>query len=124
MNTPESKLANQIADATESHWFNPAVIARMLANQPIYTLDKVMEMVSQIIRTQAQRHDEEQQNGRTSEGLFLAKELDKLIQIQQTRYNFQTLKLPSRNSYQVKPKREEVKTHTFGWREEESNPFQ
>lgn len=123
--TPEQKLADQIANAVESHWFNPAVIGRMLANQPIYTLDKVMEMVSQIIRTQAQRADEESQNGRTSEGLFLAKELNKQIELMQHRYTFNTLKLPTRNSYQVKPKREEpVKQATFGWREEESNPFQ
>lgn len=123
--TPEQKLADQIANAVESHWFNPAVIARMLANQPIYTLDRVMEMVAQIIRTQAQRADDESQNGRTSEGLFLAKELNKQIELMQHRYTFNTLKLPSRNSYQVKPKREEpVRQATFGWREEESNPFQ
>jgi hypothetical protein len=52
MNTPETKLANQIASATEDHWFNPAVIGRLLANQPIYTLDRIMEMVAQIIRSQ------------------------------------------------------------------------
>lgn len=124
MMTPEQKLADQIANAVESHWFNPAVIGRMLANQPIYTLDKVMEMVAQIVRTQAQRADDESRNGRTSEGLFLAQELNKQIELLQHRYTFNTLKLPSRNSYQVKPKREEsVAPRQRGWVEEDKNPF-
>jgi hypothetical protein len=115
MKSVEQKLADDIANAVESHWFNPAVIARILSNQPIYTMDRVMEMVAQIVRTIGTREEE-------SEGVALAKELDKYIKLLQTRHNFDSLKLPSRE-YKMK-KREEKKTHTFGWREEETNPFQ
>lgn len=94
MKTTETKLADQIANATEDHWFNPAVIGRLLANQPIYTLDRIMEMVAQIIRAQEIRHDTEWENGRTSEGLFLAKELNKTIKAVKKKYKFNNLNLP------------------------------
>lgn len=94
MKTTETKLADQIANATEDHWFNPAVIGRLLANQPIYTLDRIMEMVAQIIRAQEIRHDTEWEHGRTSEGLFLAKELNKTIKAVKKKYKFENLNLP------------------------------
>jgi hypothetical protein len=94
MNTPESKLANQIATATEDHWFNPAVIGRLLADQPIYTLDRIMEMVAQIIRAQEIRHDVEWEHGRTSEGLFIAKELNKTLKSISKKYKLENFKLP------------------------------
>jgi hypothetical protein len=94
MNTPETKLANQIASATEDHWFNPAVIGRLLANQPIYTLDRIMEMVAQIIRSQEIRHDVEWEQGRTSEGLFVAKELNKTLKSIKKKYKLENIKLP------------------------------
>ena len=94
MKTTETKLADQIANATEDHWFNPAVIGRLLANQPIYTLDRIMEMVAQIIRAQEIRHDVEWQNGRTSEGLFLAKELNKTVKLVAKKYKLENIKLP------------------------------
>jgi len=94
MNTPESKLANQIADATESHWFNPAVIGRLLANQPVYTLDRIMEMVAQILRSQDIRYKTEWEQGRTSEGLFVAKELYASLKEIKKKYKLESIKLP------------------------------
>ena len=95
MKSVEQKLADDIANAVESHWFNPAVIARILSNQPVYTMDRVMEMVAQIVRTIGKREDE-------SEGVALAKELDKYIKLLQTRHTFDSLKLPMRESEQKK----------------------
>jgi Mg2+/Co2+ transporter CorC len=92
--TTETKLAEQIATATEDHWFNPAVIGRLLADQPIYTLDRIMEMVAQIIRAQEIRHDVEWEHGRTSEGLFLAKELNKTLKSVAKKYKLEHIKLP------------------------------
>lgn len=90
----EIKIANAIADLTENHWFNPAVLGRMLADQPIYTVDRVMEMVAQILHYQNQKYEAENQNGRTSEGLFLAKELNNQLKIAKTKYKFNNLSLP------------------------------
>ena len=43
--TPETKVVEQIANLTESHWFNGAILGRQLSEQPLYTLDRIMEMV-------------------------------------------------------------------------------
>jgi hypothetical protein len=32
--TPEIKVAEQLVNLTESHWFNPATLARYMADQP------------------------------------------------------------------------------------------
>ena len=77
--TPEIKVAEQLVNLTESHWFNPATLARYMADQPIYTLDRIMELVAQIIHYQTNRYGLEQVNGRTSEGLLLAAKLDKVV---------------------------------------------
>ena len=114
MKSTEQKLADDIANAVESHWFNPAVIARLLSNQPTYTMDRVMEMVAQIIRTISARDVE-------SDGVALAKELDKYIKLLQDEHTFDTIKLPSRDTYKVK-RAEPIRKASFGWKEE-SNPF-
>jgi hypothetical protein len=119
MKSVEQKLADDIANAVESHWFNPAVIARLLSNQPIYTMDRVMEMVAQIIRTISSRDVES--DDVESEGVALAKELDKYIKLLQDEHNFDSIKLPSRDTYKVK-RAEPIRQASFGWKEE-SNPF-
>jgi len=75
MASKEQKLAEALAEATESHWFNPAQMARILSDQPIYTLDQIMELVKWIIHYQDQRYNSERINGRTSKGLMLAHQL-------------------------------------------------
>jgi hypothetical protein len=93
--TPEQKLADQIANAVEDHYFNPASIGRMLANQPTYTIDRIMELVLWIIEKQAKRHEVElEKNGTTSESLWLAHELDKLIDNYKKEYIFDNIKIP------------------------------
>jgi hypothetical protein len=93
-NTPETKVVEQIANLAESHWFNGAILGRQLAEQPLYTLDRIMEMVVHILRNQSIRHKQEAENGITSEGLLLANELYNKIGIIQKQYNFTNLKLP------------------------------
>ncbi len=93
--TREEKLANDIANLVEDHWFNPATVGRILANQPYYTIDRVMEVVAWVIEKQAGRHDDElSKNQPSSEGLWLAKELDKVIDRYKTKYTFENIKLP------------------------------
>lgn len=92
--TPEMKVAEQIANLTESHWFNPATFGRILSDQPLYTIDRIMEMVSYILRKQAVRFESEKEHGQTSEGLFLANELNDYLEQLTAKYDWQNLKLP------------------------------
>jgi len=83
----EQKVAEALVELTESHWFNPAVFGRMLSDQPIYTIDRVMEMVVQIINHQSNRYESELKNERTSEGLILANELSQVIKLLKAKQN-------------------------------------
>ena len=102
MKTTEVKLANDLATATESKWFNPAIMGHILSDQPIYTIDRIMEMVAYIIKYQAGRYKVEHEKGNTSEGLFLANELGKTIGILQSLYQFDSLNLPKKASNIIK----------------------
>jgi hypothetical protein len=93
--SPEIKIAEQLVNLTESHWFNPAILGRILSDQPYYTLDRIMELVAHIIRNQSIRHSQEaERNGNTTEGLLLANELEKHIQTIRKQYQFKNLSLP------------------------------
>jgi hypothetical protein len=115
--TPEIKVAESLVNLTESHWFNPTIFGRYLAEQPMYTIDRIMEMVVSIISEQSKIHG---RNNSTSEGIMLAVELNECIKAYQENVKLNNLKLPSR-SYTVK--RDEKKEYTFGWRGEELDPF-
>ena len=120
--TPEIKVAESLVNLTESHWFNPTVFGRYLADQPLYTIDRIMEMVVSIITEQSKVHKENiVKDGTSSEGLLLANELNECIKAYQEEVQLNNLKLPAR-SYTV-PKREETRSYTFGWRSEELDPF-
>jgi hypothetical protein len=93
--TPEMKVAEQLANLTESHWFNPAVLGRVLSEQPYYTIDRIMELVAHIIRNQSIKHQQEAENGNTTEGLLLAQELNKHIKNIKKQYRFKNIKLPN-----------------------------
>jgi len=79
MQPRETKLADTVASCVEDHFFNPAAVARHLSNQPIYTVDKVMELVSYIIRSVDERGKVEISQGSTSKGLILAHNLKKML---------------------------------------------
>ena len=90
----EIKLAEQLINLTEDHWFNPAIMARYMANQPYYTLDRLMELVGQVIKEVSLRHGNNDQDGVESEGTYLANELNEaILQIQEYK-EFEFLKLP------------------------------
>ena len=88
----ETKVGELIANSVEDHYFNPAAVGRYLAAQPYYTADRVMELVLWVIEKNARRHDSE--NNQTSEGLWLAAELDKVIDKYKKKYKFENIKLP------------------------------
>lgn len=121
MKTPETKVAESLVNLMDDHWFNPTMFGRYLAEQPLYTIDRVMEMIVSVISEQAKMYEIHKNRGESSEGLMLANELNECIKAYQEDNNLNNLKLPSR-SYTVK-KREEVRQHTFGWRSEELDPF-
>ena len=106
--TPERKVAEQLTNLTEDHWFNPASLARYLTEQPFYTTDRIMELVAHIITWSGKRHEDEltpggvYESGTSSEGLFLASELlAKLNELKQT-YVWENLKLPANPKDSIK----------------------
>lgn len=80
MKTKEQQIGELLANSVEDHFFNPAALGRYLAEQPTYTIDRVMEVVAWIIEKQAERYRREvANNGTISEGLIIANMLDKMI---------------------------------------------
>lgn len=121
--SPELKIAEQLTNLTDDHWFNPATVARYLVDQPFYTTDRIMELVAQIITWGASRHEDEltpsgiYNSGQSSEGLFLANELSKyLFELKQT-YVWENLTLPKNPQDIAKyVKREEpVQSQRYSW---------
>jgi len=100
MKTREIKVAEQLTNLTEDHWFNPASMARYLIDQPYYTADRVMELIAQVISWGGRRHEDElseggiYESGYSSEGLFLASELSKHLTKLKQDYIWENIKLP------------------------------
>lgn len=117
--TPEIKVAESLVNLMDDHWFNATIFGHYLAQQPLYTIDRIMEMIVSVISEQSKMLHVYSIQGSTSEGLLLANELNECIKSYQESNQLNNLKLPSR-SYKVK--REEKRIHTFGWREE-TDPF-
>lgn len=104
MASKEQKVAELMANSVEDFYFNPATVARMLTEQPFYTTDRVMELVSQIIHWYSKRHIDEldtergiYNSGSTSEGLYLANELNNTLSNLKKQYNWTNIKLPISN---------------------------
>ena len=92
--TPADKVAESLVNLIETAYFNPAQIGRYLSEQPYYTTDRTMEMVTEIITHIARRAKQEQVAGKSSDGLYLATELAYAIEAIKETYQFKTLKLP------------------------------
>ena len=77
----EEKLAEQITDQLSNHYFNVAVLANVLTTYyPIYTQDRLMELVKYIIKYNAIRMKSEwASNEVTSEGLLMADALNDMV---------------------------------------------
>jgi len=95
MQSKEHKIGELLANSVEDHFFNPAALGRYLADQPIYTVDRVMEVVAWIIEKQAERYRREvANNGTISEGLIIANMLDKMIDKIKVSNDLKSVKLP------------------------------
>jgi uncharacterized membrane-anchored protein YjiN (DUF445 family) len=80
MKTKEQQIGELLANSVEDHFFNPAALGRYLAEQPIYTIDRIVEVVAWIVEKQAERYRREVANdGTVCEGLIIANHLDKVI---------------------------------------------
>lgn len=115
MQPRETKLADTVASCVEDHFFNPAAVARHLSNQPIYTVDKVMELVSYIITSMKGRYDVEQEQGSTSDGLILANNLYKAIQIVDKKVGFENIKIPKPPKYKAKTLENTHHSSRYSW---------
>jgi len=82
--TEEQKAVEALIKALDNNWFNPAVFANMIVNEtPLYTQDKLVELISYILKYQADRFQTEAGNDITSEGLILANILAEVIEEQE-----------------------------------------
>jgi len=120
--SPEIKVAEQLTNLMDDHWFNATIFGRYLAEQPIYTIDRVMEMVASIISEQAKMYQLLRLKGTSSEGLLLANELNECMKAYQEVNVISNLKLPKPTVYNIK-REEPIKRIQFGWREDK-DPFQ
>jgi len=95
MQSKEHKIGELLANSVEDHFFNPAALGRYLAEQPIYTLDRIVEVVAWVIEKQARRYEREyQNNGTVSEGLAVSYKLDQVIDKIKLKNNFDHIRLP------------------------------
>ena len=98
MKSKERQIAELLCNSVEDHFFNPATLAGYLADQPTYTLDRIMEVVTWVIEKQARRYEREVENGGVvSEGLALAYKLDQVVDKIKEKNTFNNLKLPITN---------------------------
>jgi hypothetical protein len=76
----ETKVAEKLADGLNDATFSPAVLANILTTYyPIYTQDRLMELVKHIIKYNKMRMENEWDKGNTSEGLLMADLLDDVL---------------------------------------------
>ena len=92
--TPTDKVIESLVNLIETSYFNPAQVGRYLSEQPYYTTDRTMEMITEIITHIARRAKQEEVAGKTSDGLYLANELACALEAIKETYEFKTIKLP------------------------------
>jgi len=62
-------------------WFNPSICASVIVNRfPLYTQDRLMELMTEIIKEQASRFEAYWEEGFTSEAIMLASHLAEVIE--------------------------------------------
>ena len=120
--TQETKLAEQLANLADDHWFNPAIFGRYLAEQPLYTIDRIIEMIASIISEQAKVYELLRLKGTSSEGLLLANELNECIKAYQEMNVINNLTLPKSVVYNIK-REVKVEPRPFGYTDIDKNPF-
>jgi hypothetical protein len=126
MKNKEQQIGELLANSVEDHFFNPAALGRYLAEQPTYTIDRVVEVVAWIIEKQARRYEREIQNGgQVSEGLAIAYKLDEVMDKIKDKNTFQHVKLPITDGERKKlidnlPKVRE-QSYRYSWLHETNN---
>ena len=120
--TEEIKVAESLVNLMDDHWFSPTIFGHYLAEQPLYTLDRIMEMIVSVISEQAKMYEFYLNRGTSTEGLLLANELNECIKAYQEDNVISNLKLPKPTVYNIK--REEPVIHKqYGWIDIDKNPF-
>ena len=119
--TTEIKIAEQLTNLMDDHWFNPTIFGRYLAEQPLYTIDRVMEMVVSIISEQAKTYALHKVRGESTEGLLLANELNECIKAYQEHTVISNLKLPKPTTYDRKIGDVKESTYKYNWLHDEGN---
>ena len=119
--TPEIKIAEQLTNLMDDHWFNPTIFGRYLSEQPLYTIDRVMEMVVSIISEQAKTYQLHKVRGESTEGLLLANELNECIKAYQEHTVISNLKLPKPTTYDRKIGDVKESTYKYNWLHDEGN---
>lgn len=95
MKSAEAKIAEAISNSVDDHYFNPAVVGRLLVNNPSYTVDRIVELVTHVIRNLSRQHSQNCKAGKEfSEGSFLASELNVELNKLIKKYKWQNMKLP------------------------------
>ena len=120
MKTKEQQIGELLSNSVEDHFFNPAALGRYLAEQPIYTLDRIMEVVAWVIEKQARRYDREvETGGMVSEGLAVAHKLDKVIDKMKISNDFKNIKLPitqkERGEFVKSLPKEQEQSYRYSW---------
>ena len=78
--TEEQKAVEVLVKAMDSVWFNPEIFANLIVNEePLYTQDRLMNLIEVIISYQARRREKGLEHNYTSEGLRLAGYLNPII---------------------------------------------
>jgi hypothetical protein len=121
--TVEIKVAEQLVNLTDDHWFNPTIFGRYLADQPVYTIDRIMEMLASVISEIDKVYELLKVSGTSSEGLLLANELNECIKAYMEVNVISNLKLPKPTVYHRK-REEPVIQRTFGYTDIDKNPFE
>jgi hypothetical protein len=126
MKTKEQQVAELLVNSLEDHFFNPAALGRYLADQPTYTLDRVMEVVAWVIEKQARRYDRElETNGAISEGLAIASKLDLVIDKINRENELKNVKLPmtpnQRRVFVNSLPKEQEQSYRYSWLHETNN---
>ena len=126
MKTKEQQIGELLANSVEDHFFNPAALGRYLAEQPTYTIDRVMEVVAWIVEKQAERYRREvANNGTVCEGLIIANMLDKVIDKIKVSNDLKSVQLPitpkERGEFVKSLPNIEEKNYRYSWLHETNN---
>ncbi len=77
----EEKLAEKVYEALNDRTFNPTLLGRHLVHGDLYNMDRLMRVVVEIVKQQAQIYPLMWENGRTSESLMLAAHIKEVVDL-------------------------------------------